>query len=236
MSYENSPKAAENVNELEARGVEQDGTRSLPVLTVLFGALALMATTIIVATPGVLKVSQGLIQERQMNVATPDIDALRATETEALGTPKKLDNGLYRIPIGAAKAALIANPMLLASAGEAPAPAAAADDAGAADAGADMSEEELAAAGKELFNGPKICMSCHKQDSTERLVGPGLKGIFGREEKMADGTTITVDEAYLIESLKEPNAKVVDTYPPAMTPQTYTDLELKQLVAYLKTL
>lgn len=235
MSYENSPKAAENVNELEALGVEHDSTRSLPVLTVLFGALALMAGTIIVATPGVLKVSQGLIQERQMNVATPDIDALRATETEALSTPKKLDNGLYRIPIGAAKAALIANPMLLASAGEAPAPAAAADDGGA-DAAADMSEEELAAAGKELFNGPKICMSCHKQDSADRLVGPGLKGIFGREEKMADGTTIIVDEAYLIESLKEPNAKVVDTYPPAMTPQTFTDLELKQLVAYLKTL
>lgn len=234
MSHDNSPQPDGNVAELEAMGAMPDGARGGTVLVVLLAALGLMAGTIIVGVPVVLKVGWTKITTEQWATESPQLQELRSTEAEALMTPKKLDNGLFRIPLEAGKAALLANPALLASAGAAPAPAAAEGDAG--DAVADMSDEELAAKGKELFNGAKICMSCHKADSTDRLVGPGLKGIFGREEKMADGTVLTVDEAYLIESLKEPNAKVVEGYPPAMTPQTFTDAELAQLVAYLKTL
>src|SRR4051794_20899726 len=44
----------------------------------------------------------------------------------------------------------------------------------------------------------KECLSCHSIDGSEGI-GPTLKGIFGRPEKMTDGSTITVDEAYLKE-------------------------------------
>ncbi len=231
-SHENRPQADTNVAELEAMGAHPDGARGGTVLVVLISALALMAGAIILGVPLTLKVGWNLIEDRQWSVPSPQLDELRAYEADALGTAKKLDNGLFRIPIAAGKAALLANPGLLASAGAGPAPAPAEDDG----AVAEMSEEELAAKGMELFNGAKICSSCHRSDSTDRLVGPGLKGIFGRSEKMADGTELVVDEAYLIESLKEPNAKVVEGYPPAMTPQTFTDAELASLVAYLKTL
>jgi len=231
--HDNSPQPDGNVDELEAMGAMPDGARGGTVLVVLIAALGLMTFTIAAGVPLVMKVGWNKIQNEQWATESPQLQELRSMEAEALMTPKKLDNGLFRIPIEAGKAALLANPALLASAGAAPAAAPAEGDG---DATADMSDEELAAKGKELFNGAKICMSCHKADSADRLVGPGLKGIFGRQEKMADGTELTVDEAYLIESLKEPNAKVVEGYPPAMTPQTFTDAEIAQLVAYLKTL
>lgn len=236
-SPDHEPAADPRREALEARGVEHDGARVIPVSVVLLGTLALMVGTILICTPLVMGVTKNLKDEMAQVRATPDLDALRATEAELLGTPKKLDSGLYRIPIEAAKAALITNPALLASAGAAP--KAEVDEAAAAAAAAEtaaMGDEELAALGMALFNGPKLCMACHKADSTDRVVGPGLQGLLGRETKLADGSTITVDEAYIIESLMDPNAKVVETFPPAMTPQTYTDAELAQLVAYLKTL
>jgi cytochrome c2 len=232
VSYDTSPKDDPNADVLEAMGAMPDKARPGAVLIVLVAALLLMTGTIIAGVPLVLKVGTMEMTRSVASRTYPQLAELRAYETDALGTAKKLDNGLFRIPVAAGKAALLANPSLLASAGVG---VAAAPVAVAADAPA-KSEEELVAEGKALFNGPKICMSCHKQDSADRLVGPGLKGIFGRVEKLADGTTVTVDEAYLIESLKEPNAKVVEGYPPAMTPQTFTDGELAALVAYLKTL
>ena len=237
-SHSHDPESIDpHIAELEERGVEHDSAKVLPVGVVLLGALALMVGTIIICVPLVMMVNQGLVQEIQLSLPTPDLDALRATEAELLGTPKKLEGGLYRIPVEAAKAALLASPSLLASAGAAP--KAEIDEEAAAAAAAEaaaMSDEDTIAAGQALFNGTKICMSCHKADTADRLVGPGLKGLFGRETKLADGTTITVDDAYITESLLDPNAKVVEGFPPAMVPQTYTDAELAQLMAYLKTL
>jgi cytochrome c2 len=234
---EEQPAVDPKVADLEARGAEHDSARVFPVGTVLLGTMALMIVTIAICVPLVLNVTKNLVAERQLALPTPDLDALRATEDEALATPKQLESGLYRIPIDAAKAALIGNPALLATVGAAP--KAEVDEAAAAEAAAAtaaMSDEDLAAAGKALFNGPKLCMACHKSDSADRLVGPGLAGVFGRETKLADGSTITADEAYLTESLTDPNAKVAEGFPPAMTPQAYTDAELAQLVAFLKTL
>jgi len=234
-SQPNSPKADDlNIADLEAMGAESDRANGGIVLIVLVAALLLMAGTIIFSVPLVLKVGTSMQNESVAARQYTQLEDLRAAEEEALGTAKKLDNGLYRIPVAAAKAVLVSNPSLLASAGEGVAAAPASEED--ADALTSMSEEELVAGGAALFSGAKICASCHKVDSTERLVGPGLKGIFGRSEKMADGVELTVDEAYLIESLKEPNAKVVEGYPPAMPPQTYTDVELASLIAYLKSL
>ena len=234
---ENAPVADKNVDELEARGVEHDGSRLLPVSVVLVGALALMFGTILICAPLVMKVTQHLVIDKQLALPNVEIEELRTTEAELLGEPKKLESGLFRIPVDAAKKALIGNPALLASAGAAP--KAEVDEAAAAAAAAEtaaMSDEELVEQGKALFNGAKICMGCHKADTADRLVGPGLKGIFGSDRKLADGTTVKADEEYLKESLLDPNAKIAEGFPPAMTPQTYTDAELAQILAYLKSL
>lgn len=89
--------------------------------------------------------------------------------------------------------------------------------------------------GQALF-ASLTCNACHSVDGGA-MVGPTLQGILGRAEKMADGTELVVDDAYLAESIQAPMAKVVDGYPPAMVlPRTPTDEEVAQLVAYLKTL
>lgn len=97
-----------------------------------------------------------------------------------------------------------------------------------------VDEASLIDEGSRLFTA-KGCNACHGLQGN-RLVGPPLNGIFGKVEEMQDGTKITVDEAYLRESILKPMAKIVKGYPPAMPPQNVTEEELNALVAYLRSL
>ena len=80
-------------------------------------------------------------------------------------------------------------------------------------------------------------LGCHSVDGST-LVGPTWLGLFGRTETLADGTTVVVDEAYLRESIVDPNAKVVAGFPAgAMPPFSYlTEQQLADLIAYIKSL
>ena len=81
----------------------------------------------------------------------------------------------------------------------------------------------------------KECLSCHSVDGSEGI-GPTLKGILGRTEKMTDGSTITVDPAYLHESIVNPSAKIPQGYDDLMTKTELTDEEVEEIVEYLETL
>lgn len=96
----------------------------------------------------------------------------------------------------------------------------------------DQPPEEL---GKALFV-KRSCSTCHSVDGT-RIQGPSLKGLFGREEQLADGTKITADENYFRESLFNPAGQVVQGYPPVMPvfKGLLKDKEVDALIAYLKT-
>ena len=63
------------------------------------------------------------------------------------------------------------------------------------------------------------CIACHSTDGTE-MVGPTWQGISGRVELLEDGTTITVDDAYLIKSILDPAAQIVDGFENSM-PKTF---------------
>ncbi|WP_044872436.1 cytochrome c oxidase subunit II [Pseudomonas sp. LFM046] len=79
------------------------------------------------------------------------------------------------------------------------------------------------------------CHACHSQDGTTSL-GPGWKDLYGREEKLADGSGVKVDEAYLKESILDPRARLVLGYPPVMVPYTFNQDELAALVAFIQSL
>jgi len=79
------------------------------------------------------------------------------------------------------------------------------------------------------------CGACHSQDGNNSL-GPGWKGLYGRTEQLADGTSVRVDEAYLKESILDPKARLVQGYPPVMVAYTLNDDELGALVALIKSL
>lgn len=81
----------------------------------------------------------------------------------------------------------------------------------------------------------KGCTSCHSvNDSTK--IAPPWRGLYGTQIELADGTKITVDDEYLIESINIPNAKIVKGYTKgAMPPFNLTEEEVANLIAYIKS-
>ena len=80
------------------------------------------------------------------------------------------------------------------------------------------------AKGKEVF---EQCGVCHNTDSTEKKMGPGLKGLFSKE-KMANGKAPT--EANVRAKINE-GGNGMPAYADMLTDQEKSDL-----IAYLKTL
>ena len=82
------------------------------------------------------------------------------------------------------------------------------------------------------------CKSCHTLDGTDPIA-PSFKGIWGRTETLEDGSQVTVDEAYVIESIRDPAAQRVKGYSTSMTifkDIAADDEQLQGIIAYLKTL
>jgi len=80
------------------------------------------------------------------------------------------------------------------------------------------------------------CAACHTIDGSQNPNGPTWLGLFGSEVVLTDGATVTADEAYLTESIKNPTAKVVEGFNPVMPVFPFSDAEISDIVAYIKTL
>ena len=90
-------------------------------------------------------------------------------------------------------------------------------------------------AGKALAS-QNGCGACHSIDGS-KLTGPTWQGLFGSKVQLADGTTLAADEAYLTESVLDPNAKIVLGFPAGIMPKfNLTPDQVKDLVAYIETL
>lgn len=66
------------------------------------------------------------------------------------------------------------------------------------------------------------CVACHSVDGAAG-VGPTWQGLYGREEQLTDGTTITVDDIYLRDAILDPNKQIVEGFNPNLMPQNYGD-------------
>ena len=71
------------------------------------------------------------------------------------------------------------------------------------------------------------CIGCHTTDGTV-LSGPSWLGIFGQEELLEDGQTITVNEDYLRKAILDPDIQIVEGYPPNLM-SAVGDFELRFL-------
>jgi cytochrome c oxidase subunit 2 len=91
------------------------------------------------------------------------------------------------------------------------------------------------AAGEALFH-QKACVTCHQAQTG--ALGPSLVGLYGTTVKLADGSTVTVDDAYLRESILTPASKLVAGYQPLMPTfqGQLSEEELMQLIQYIKSL
>jgi cytochrome c oxidase subunit 2 len=89
--------------------------------------------------------------------------------------------------------------------------------------------------GRRLY-AKATCATCHSLDGKPGTA-PSFKGIFGKHEALADGSSVLVDEAYIRESILRPTAKVVRGFAPVMPPFAgqLEDKQIDALVAFIKT-
>jgi cytochrome c oxidase subunit 2 len=89
--------------------------------------------------------------------------------------------------------------------------------------------------GEKMFN-QQGCAACHSLDGTIKT-GPSWKGLFGKTETMSDGTQVHVDENYIKESILDPQAKIVQGFPPAMPTfkGKLSDKKIEGIIAFIKT-
>lgn len=77
------------------------------------------------------------------------------------------------------------------------------------------------------------CTACHSLDG-RRSIGPSFLGMYGREERLQDGSSVIADEAYLRESIENPGAKVVAGYDNIMLPYRFDESELAAMMAFFR--
>jgi len=85
------------------------------------------------------------------------------------------------------------------------------------------------------------CIACHSLDGT-KIVGPSFKGIYGEKTTVVVNgkeQQVTVDDNYILESVYEPNAKIVKGFQPNLM-QPFKDIitkeQVKDIAEYIKSL
>ena len=98
------------------------------------------------------------------------------------------------------------------------------------------SEGTMVQQGERLF-GQYGCSTCHQLDQQGRC--PILRGLYGSRVQLADGKTVLADDAYIRESIINPNSKIVAGYKPNVMPSFQGQISeegLLQLIVYIKSL
>ena len=98
------------------------------------------------------------------------------------------------------------------------------------------SQQSPAVAGQQLFQSLG-CVSCHGANG-EGGRGPALAGLFGRKVFLTNNQTLIADEAYIRESIENPQAKVVSGFNPIMPTfqGQVTPEQLIQIISFIKSL
>jgi cytochrome c oxidase subunit 2 len=95
-----------------------------------------------------------------------------------------------------------------------------------------------AAAGKKLYVSLG-CQGCHTLTGA-KSAGPTFKGLAGSQVKLTDGSTVTADDKYLLESITDPDKQIVVGFQPGVMsavikPGQVSQTDAQSLVDYIKT-
>jgi cytochrome c oxidase subunit 2 len=81
-----------------------------------------------------------------------------------------------------------------------------------------------------------LCLACHSVDG-QPGIGPTFKRLYGRTEKLKDGSSVTVTDVFIREKILHPEAKIVaGTFEQEMPKTDLTDEEIEEIVEYIQTL
>lgn len=105
---------------------------------------------------------------------------------------------------------------------------------GAADPAADVDLPPAAVAGRDVIRS-KGCAACHGSNG-DGGVGPSLVGLFRAEVLLQDHDPVIADREYLVESIVDPGAKLVEGYNLPMPRTELSDTEIDAVIAYIVAL
>lgn len=82
------------------------------------------------------------------------------------------------------------------------------------------------------------CQSCHTLDGT-KSIGPTFKGLYDSTVAIAGGKKVKADDAYLVESIRDPDKLIVSGYmrgvmSAAVKPGSVSEADAKALVDFIK--
>jgi cytochrome c oxidase subunit 2 len=81
-----------------------------------------------------------------------------------------------------------------------------------------------------------LCLACHSIDG-QPGIGPSLKGIYGQTQKLRDGSTLTVNDAFIREKILDPNAKILaGKFEQEMPKTDLSPEEIEEIIEYIQTL
>jgi len=106
---------------------------------------------------------------------------------------------------------------------------------GANGPGTDSVQLSPAAAEGRSISNRNGCGACHGT-SGEGGAGPAFANLFGSTIELDDGSTVSVDRQYVIESIKQPTAKRAEGFTVLMPPNGLTDAQIDLIVAYIEAL
>lgn len=81
-----------------------------------------------------------------------------------------------------------------------------------------------------------LCLACHSIDG-QPGIGPTFKGLYGQTQNLKDGSSVTVNDAFIHEKIRHPEAKTIaGTFEQEMPKTDLTDEEIEEIIEYIQTL
>jgi cytochrome c oxidase subunit 2 len=87
----------------------------------------------------------------------------------------------------------------------------------------------------ELIYKTRGCAQCHSVDGS-KIIGPTWKDMYGSTVPLEGGGTVKADDAYVMESIAFPQAKIHQGYPNSMPAFQLKDYEMASVIAYMKSI
>jgi cytochrome c oxidase subunit II len=90
--------------------------------------------------------------------------------------------------------------------------------------------------GEQLYSA-NGCRACHSTQPGVNAPAPSWAGLWGAQRSFVDGATVTADENYVMESIREPQKHIVEGYAGVnMPPFRLSDRQIDAIIAYMRSL
>ena len=92
----------------------------------------------------------------------------------------------------------------------------------------------VAAEGRQIANASG-CAACHGKNG-QGVTAPSWQGIYNNEVELVDNVVVIADEAYLYDSITDPQSQIVADFTLKMPQNDLTDDEIDLVIAYIREL